>query len=705
MSDHPAPSPPDRSRVLGIAAAAGAVLLLTMWSVGQGGLAPRMPVRFLANIAIVVEILPMLAAVWLGAAGLGYPLRRALLPTSDHAPVVQLGLGMAALMGVNWLLAWAGLLNTFSAWGLCAIGAAPLIVQAVRLQRARPEASMPAVALSWMLPLVMLGLGVMLVAAACPPGTLWVMEARGYDVLSYHLQLPREWLEAGAMTGLEHNVYSYMPSLVEAAYMLLGAMQGSMHEAIYASQLFHVSLAILAAAAVGCAVARFAGTGAGVIATAVMLAVPWMAITASLAYNEMAVMAFAGVALLVLLEPAAQTWRHAAAAGALLGAATLAKLTAGVMLAVPIGLIVLLGWHRDVPFRPSRPWRANVGAAAVMAVAGLLVLAPFLVRNTAWTGNPVFPFAASVLGSAHWEDAHVERWHAGHSAAWEHRGRLGALTNHWLLNTGYGALGGQATERSATDMAQFEREGGVPVLWLAALVGAAAAIQHRPMRHVAIAMLALLILQLTAWLTLTHLQSRFLLPTLLPATVLLGLGLGRLHAQAAARRRSWWMPAAGAALVLALSLSSALVLHRQAPAPPVLLIDALTEPDGQTPGLPGDHVINTLPPDSRTYLVADNQSLLYIQRPVMYHTPFDPSPLGAMIRAADDNLQTVNGALRDRGITHVWINWSELQRLHGTYGYDPHVTRDTLNALINTGWRRVQQHDDIASLYALPDEP
>ncbi|MEM9252773.1 MAG: hypothetical protein AAGB29_10530, partial [Planctomycetota bacterium] len=63
------------------------------------------------------------------------------------------------------------------------------------------------------------GLGLLAVGAACAPGSMWRVEAMGYDVLSYHLQLPREWLAAGRLSGLEHNVYSHLPSLVESMMM------------------------------------------------------------------------------------------------------------------------------------------------------------------------------------------------------------------------------------------------------------------------------------------------------------------------------------------------------------------------------------------------------------------------------------------------------------------------------------------------------
>src|SRR5690606_10634132 len=77
-----------------------------------------------------------------------------------------------------------------------------------------PLAALPAVA-------------VLLVAACNPTGWLWPGEGNGYDALSYHLQLPQEWIAAGAIRPLEHNVYSYLPSYMEAAFLHIGVMMGA----------------------------------------------------------------------------------------------------------------------------------------------------------------------------------------------------------------------------------------------------------------------------------------------------------------------------------------------------------------------------------------------------------------------------------------------------------------------------------------------
>ena len=125
----------------------------------------------------------------------------------------------------------------------------------------------------WTVVLGMPGLAVLLVAACCPPGTMWRVEAAGYDVTSYHLQIPREWIAAGGMVELRHSAYAYLPGLIEAGYAALAVLHGMVfaapaaagvvEPAVYVCQLFHVGLAVLAAWNLGTLVTGLTGGSRG----------------------------------------------------------------------------------------------------------------------------------------------------------------------------------------------------------------------------------------------------------------------------------------------------------------------------------------------------------------------------------------------------------------------------------------------------------
>src|SRR5690606_22935349 len=134
-------------------------------------------------------------------------------------------------------------------------------------------------------------LAMLLVACAMPPGTIWRVEALGYDVMSYHLQLPREWIGAGGWRGYPHNVYSFFPSPAATLSRQVGLLTDPRGGAIgattiYAAQFLHASAAIMTALALGSAVTHLVGRTLGVLAGVLLLTVPWTMILGSLAYNE-----------------------------------------------------------------------------------------------------------------------------------------------------------------------------------------------------------------------------------------------------------------------------------------------------------------------------------------------------------------------------------------------------------------------------------
>src|SRR5205809_404472 len=77
--------------------------------------------------------------------------------------------------------------------------------------------------------------------AMLPPGLLWGDEPNGYDVLEYHLQVPREWYELGRIVPLQHNVFSFLPFNVEMHYLLAMHLRGGPWAAMYLAQLMHVA--------------------------------------------------------------------------------------------------------------------------------------------------------------------------------------------------------------------------------------------------------------------------------------------------------------------------------------------------------------------------------------------------------------------------------------------------------------------------------
>jgi hypothetical protein len=338
-------------------------------------------------------------------------------------------------------------------------------------------------------------LGVATVAAAMVPGFMWKPDdPHPYDVVSYHLQIPREWYEIGRIVPLTHNVFSYFPFNVEMQFLLGMNLRGGPWAGMYFAQFMSMAYGVLAVMGTY-GVARLVSAQAGAtIAAVAMGTMPWMPMLSSVAYVEPALMLYVALAVGWLIkacpppsgEPAAVSWRDAVVAGVCGGLACGVKLTAGPMLLAPlvVAVFVMLG-------------RRGVGRAVIVGVVfgvvAMVVLSPWLVRNAVWTGNPFFPNATGVFGAAHWLPGQVERYAVAHTSP---AGLAGAVprvarevTSHWQ----YGYV-------------------FVPL----AVVGLATSVRRsRVVRFVATA----IAVQLAFWLT-THAIGRFMLVGVPPAAVL-----------------------------------------------------------------------------------------------------------------------------------------------------------------------------------------
>ena len=502
------------------------------------GLVPE--VSGLAGLAAAVFSLVAsggLAAAYLASgAGLGllvtWPLRRGRLGQgSGPRPVLQACIGCAAQLWLAHLAGWLGLfsLGPVAAIGLLVPGWAALAWRVIVLVREKQRAA--ALHPLWMLAAA--PLAVALLAAASPPGWLWGSEFGGFDALSYHLPVAIEWAAAGKVSPLLHNVYSFLPSYVEAAYTQLHVALGGGQPAagvdglrdglfafegagLVACQYLSVGYLILAAAATAAVVtslardgvARTNGSGsetvgriAGVVAGAAVLCVPWSVVVGSLAYNETAVMMCLAAAMLAAVDGGLSTRARGLLCGVLVGAACGGKPTALFVVAPVVALLLAVRVRR-------REWRK---LAVWGVIAATVAFVPPLVRNAiASHGNPVFPAATGLFGLGHWTAEQAAVFAASHHESAPLLERLGML-----LGT---VSGGDGQPRGVLHR-QFS------ILWPLAAVCAVLAMRRRALRGVVLALLGGLAAAMVWWLFYSHCQSRFLVPLTPVCGMLVGLGM------------------------------------------------------------------------------------------------------------------------------------------------------------------------------------
>lgn len=562
-------------------------------------------------------------------------------------------------------------------------------------------------------------IGILLTAVSSPPGWLWDTEFGGFDALSYHLQLPQEWFVANRIEPVRHNVYSYLPSYMEAVFtsfahfgrppqsdssglgngfgLLTPDASGQNAWLLLACQHVHALITLLGAWIIA-ALARTMGVSrpTSLVIGACALATPWLVVTGSLAYNEGAVIAlFAGAMLVAAQRDLSPTIRGILCAF-IIGVACGCKPTAILFCAPPVA-ILLLG---------TTPVRAWPKLAAAGAVIGLVSLASWLLRNFLNCGNPIFPYLHTLFGDAHWTAEQFTRYSSAHHAADPILDRLKLFIFADTTNPA-------APQHRGILHAQFG--------WLSLILVASSAyvLFASHTRRLGTLLVLGLLSQIAAWVFFTHIQSRFLLPLLVPAAAMFALALSprRRDITAAATlesadrssRITFWIAALMAALQT-VTLGNVFGSQRRNDPNGLLLLGP-----GMLSGELARAEWNLLNPTEKAQLESNlsaaawmnlksigGSSLLLIGDSTpfyfggrvaaggagtgnglpRYNVTWDRSLMTTAIAGAPADAAAqdaaISQAIKDAGITHILLNSAELSRLARSGWLDPLLTPATL---------------------------
>lgn len=371
-----------------------------------------------------------LLGVWLTAAwGLGRWI--VLRGESLLVQVTRIAIGLGVMSILILLLGLAGAFGEISALALLALGFVLTLIAIARHQSERRHFAeslrrwlMGRAGVHWLLLLLVPFAGIMAAGGLVMPGILWKDDPAGYDVVEYHLQVPREWYEMGRIAPLGHNVFSYMPFNVEMHYLLAMEVHAGPWAGMFLAQWVHGVFIALTIVGIY-AVVRAMGTPLGAVLAAVAAgACPWLAMLGSVAYDEGGLLLYGTLAagwLVIFLNEPNSPFTFAVLAGACAGLACGCKLT---------GVPILLVAAPVIALAVRRNNNAIIGMSAYV-IAGLLAFSPWLIRNQIWAHNPVFPEAMSILGHGHFSAVQVTRWHQAHSPRADQHSVGAHLTEFW----------------------------------------------------------------------------------------------------------------------------------------------------------------------------------------------------------------------------------------------------------------------------------
>lgn len=465
-----------------------------------------------------------------------------------------------------------------------------------------------------------------------------------FDALEYHLQGPKEYFQNGRVAFLPHNVYTSMPFGVEMLHLLGMVVLGDWWRGALVGQLLVMLHAPAAAALIAGTARRVGSPRAAWFAAVIYLTTPWIYRLATIPYVEGPLCDLHAALIFVIVRAwsATSDARPWGLVGALAGGAMACKYPALISAVVPFGALAIASAIR------RRSWPI----AAAFGVGVALIIGPWLLKNLAETGNPVYPLGWRVFGGRDWSEAREAQWSRIHGPK---AITLGALADGLLDVIGrsdwqsplYLALAPLALLRPGSRRA-------ARVLW-----GYAAYI-------------------FATWWLLTHRLDRFWLPILPPLAILAGLG--------ADWSRHWaWSVLLGLVLTVAIATNAVFVttalagfnqwtgdlsdLRREVPAK---YDPALAQLDRELPG------------DARVLLVGQ-AAVFHINHRIIYNTVFDDEIIETLAR--DRTPAEVGRGFRRLGVTHVYVDWFQIGRYRspGNYGFSAFVTPAVFRRLVDAG--------------------
>ncbi|MGQ0636646.1 MAG: hypothetical protein ACT4QC_18705 [Planctomycetaceae bacterium] len=303
---------------------------------------------------------------------------------------------------------------------------------------------------------------------------------------------------------------------------------------------------------------------------------------------------------------------------------------------------------------------------AVFALGMLCTIGPWLLKNAAETGNPVYPLLYTVFDGCDWDSQLNQKWRNGHKPP------------------GYALLSQAPTEKGLAFMAVdvAARNDWVNLLLFAF---APVAFLRRDRRQLVMWLwLYVGYLFLTFWL-LTHRIDRFWVPMTPVVALLAGIGAMALWEPAGPfRNKLLGRIACIAAFVLVLPVNLLLDVSPIGGYNEFLLDLEIASRDAARITAPEVAYLNERLPAGGKVLAVGDAEMFEARFPVVYNTVFDHSifedwcgdeSTGAS--SADKPLRSADEIRRhfaDQGITQLYVNWLEILRYRDSYGYTPFVT-------------------------------
>ncbi len=385
------------------------------------------------QLADRVDLVAVALLAWGCAWGWGRAARRWLgVPLGDgwtERLVMEVGLGLAWLSVLTLGCGWCGMMSRPIIVGASLIGWVcalwPGRSRDLAVEQVPPCLETVPRSWSWWIagPFVV----VIILGALLP--------SYDFDVNEYHFQGPREYLQAGRIHWLPHNVYTSFPFATEMLTLWSMIVRNDWYRGAVAGKLVLALYSVLTAGATGAVARRLFGSTAGVFTGLIWITSPWTFRISTIAYTEGALCFHVAASLLALV-----IWRQARAAtpahtdgdstarldarcllwmGTLAGGAMACKYPGLVSVVLPSAIAVAVFIWRDSRSLSSSQGVPSPSAKGLLqlivrhwpwALGVTLFIGPWLLKNLVETGNPIYPLGWTIFGGADWDAELNAKW-------------------------------------------------------------------------------------------------------------------------------------------------------------------------------------------------------------------------------------------------------------------------------------------------------
>ena len=490
-----------------------------------------------------------------------------------------------------------------------------------------------------------------------------------FDVRAYHLQAPKEWYTAGAISFMPHNVYANMPLAAEMhalLAMMLWPGDNAWWPGAIVGKVVIASFAPLTALALYSFGRRFLTPTTGLAAAFLFITTPWVAFLSFTGLIECVLgfyllLGFYALALRARLTEDESAGRHRGrsllvVSGLCAGAAAACKYPSLVFVVLPLltlaafpKLLQMFGPASAAASKSPSGLRPCLTVSAIFALSVFAACGPWYLKNLAQTGNPTYPLLSSVFGQGNWSEQQHERWSTAHSPPADQNGNRHSATQ--LVGSAI-VLGWNSTGHS-----------------VALLPFAAVAVFAAPRRKFVLLMLVFVVYFVAVWWLVTHRFGRFVTPLLPVLALMAAVAVASLLKT---RARSWLVAALCLVALLNALLATSSVLGDNRFFMPLA--------DARASRVSTIHrYLNESLHDNERVLLVGDATPLELEVPHLYNTCFDDCRFTQLMQGRDASAR--RAALHEAGITHIWFSWIDIAayRRDGDYGYSPYVTHQRVH--------------------------